>query len=76
MNDQNADRIIEELRKQTKTGVWTNVIFGVVLVILVFTPIMYMKIRENAAQQKTDVAVWTSINDAEVTPVSTGHSCC
>lgn len=64
MDDQNADRIIEELRKQTKTGIWTNVVFGIVLVILVLTPIVYMKMREKATQQKTDVAIWTKINDA------------
>jgi tetratricopeptide (TPR) repeat protein len=64
VDDHSADRIIEELRKQTRTSIWMNVVFGAVLIVLVLAPMIYFKTRDKNIQQKADVAIWTRINDA------------
>ncbi len=64
MEDDNVNRIIDELRRQTKIGVLSNVFAIVALVIILAVSIGYREYREKALERKRDVPVWTRINDA------------
>ncbi len=64
MEVENVNRIIEELRRQTKIGVRSNVLAVVALVIILVMSIGYREYRERSVERKRDVPVWTKINDA------------
>ena len=65
MDDVNTGKIIEELRRQTRVNIRTNAVVTVFFVaLLVVGMVVSIKARAKAAQQKTDTAVWTQINDA------------
>ena len=64
MENDNVNRIIDELRRQTKIGVRSNVFVVVALVIILAASIGYREYRQKVLESKRDVPVWTKINDA------------
>jgi len=64
MEDDNTNKIVEELQRQTKTGIRINIIFVVVVAIIVIIPMIYLKYKGKSLDVKLDIPIWTKINEA------------
>ncbi len=64
MDDANADRIVEELRKQTRINVRLNAISGIGVILFLIGYGTLVWIRHHPPETKQEVPVWTRINEA------------
>lgn len=64
MDNENTNRIIQELRRQTRVGVWGNVIAGLVIIMLVAVPITYSLKLAESRDAEAPSPIWTRIQNA------------
>src|SRR5574341_494781 len=64
MDDETSNRIVEELKRQTKLCLRVNIVFTAVVIILVIVPILLFKYKETTRMAKQDIPIWTQINEA------------